>query len=156
MIDDLANWVGLIQTVVRGYGEIVHPILHPITQAINFPAWFTDYFFVGLMVASARSRSTFNHMKGDWLFDVSCYKWYSFWAPHRVATFVISVFMALLWPILLLLFLPPRLLRIEKENSFQHQIWRDQFQWLAIYALTFVGLFISNAGLRAFASAAAK
>lgn len=156
MIDDIANWVGLIQTVVRGYGEIVHPILHPITLALNFPNWFSDYLFVGLMIAGARARPTFNHMKGHWLFDISQYKWYDLLAPHRIGTFVISIFMTLLWPLVLILFLPRRVLKIDEKNTFQLAVWRDQFQWLAIYGLCLVGLFISNAGLRAFANAAAK
>ncbi len=156
MIDDFANWSSLIQTIVHGYAEIVRPLLRPITQTISLPTWFTDYLFVGLMVSSARARPTFNHMKGHWLIDISNYKWYEFWAPHRVATLLLSVFMVLLWPLVLLMFLPPRMLRIKKENTFQYQVWSDQFQWLAIYALTFVGLFITDAGLRALAVAAAK
>ena len=156
MVDDFANWTSLIQTIVRGYAEIVHPILRPITQAIRCPSWFTDYLFIGLMVSSARARPTFNHMKVHWSFDVSNYKWYTFWAPHRVASFVVSVFMALLWPLVLLTFLPLRVLGIKKENAFQHQIWRDQYQWLTIYALTFAGLFIANAGLTALAVAGAS
>jgi len=156
MIDDLANWAGLIQTVVRGYGEIVHPILHPITLAINFPEWFSDYLFVGLMVAGARARPTYNHMNGYWLFDASQYKWYAFWAPHRLATFVMSIFMTLLWPLLLITFLPRSVLKIDEKNTFQLAVWRDQFHWLVIYGLSLVGLFISNAGLKALANAAAK
>ncbi len=156
MIDDIANWVGLIQTVVRGYGEIVHPILHPITLALNFPDWFPDYLFVGLMISGARARPTYNHMKGHWLIDTSQYKWYDLLAPHRIATFVISIFMALLWPLVLILFLPHRALKLNEKNTFQLAVWRDQFQWLTIYGLCVVGLFISNAGLRAFANAAAK
>lgn len=156
MINDIANWAGLIQTIVRGYGEIIRPILGPMVDAINFPVWFVDYLFVGLMVASARARPTFNHMARHWLIDVSGYRWWAIWAPHRIATLVVSVLMALLWPLVLLLFLPPRFLKIDERNTFQLRVWRDQFQWLAIYALTLVGLFISNAGLKALAVAAAK
>lgn len=156
MIDDLANWAGLIKTIITGYGEIVHPVLHPITLAINMPEWFSDYFFVGLMVAGARSRPTYNHMKSHWLFDISQYKWYAFWAPHRIATFVMSVFMALLWPLLLIWFLPRSVLKIQDDNAFHLAVWRDQFQWLAVYGLCLLGLFISNAGLRALADSAVK
>ena len=160
MIDNIGKWTNLIQTIVRGYAELVHPFLRPITQAIGFPSWFTDYLFVGLMVASARAWPSFKHMKGHWRIDVSNYKWYAVWAPHRFVFVVTTVFMALLWPLVLITFLPPRLLRIKREDTiryqFQYQIWREQFQWLAIYVLTFVGLFIANAGLRKLALAAAK
>lgn len=156
MIDDMANWAELIQTIIRGYDEIIRPILGPIVNAFNFPDWFTDYLFVGLMLASARVRPIFNHMQGHWQIDVSGYRWWAIWAPHRIATYFASVLMALLWPLALLLFLPPRVLKIEEGNTFQLLVWRDQFQWLAIYALTLIGLLIVNAGLMALAGASAK
>jgi len=93
-------------------------------------------------------------MEGYWLIDVSGYRWWQIWAPHRVAALLMTVLMALLWPLVLVLFLHPRILKVDEGNIFQVQVWRDQFQWLAIYALTLAGLFIANAGLRALALAA--
>jgi hypothetical protein len=149
MISNMASWVGFVQTMIHSYAEIVHPILRPVTQALGFSPWFNDYLFVGLMVSSARARPTFNHMKVHWRIDVSSYKWYAFWAPHRVASILLSVLMALLWPVVLILFLPPRLIGVDDSNAFQHRIWLEQFEWLAVYILVFIGLFIANAGLRA-------
>ncbi|SFU78028.1 hypothetical protein [Nitrosospira multiformis] len=157
MVDDIANWASFIKIVVQGYEAMVCPVLRPITDAISMPPWFTDYLFVGFMVSSARARPTFNHMREYWIFDVSKYKWFAFWAPHRVATIAMSVLMALLWPLLLITFLPPSILKPEpRAYAFQHQIWRDQFHWLAIYTLVLLGLFIANAGLRALAIALAN
>lgn len=154
MVDDIAQWASFIKVVVQGYEDTVRPILRPITETLSMRPWFTDYLFVGFMVSSARVRPTFNHMTGHWLIDVSTYKWFAFWAPHRVATLVISVLMALLWPLVLITFLPPSIRKIERNAyTFQYQIWRDQFQWLAIYALMLLGLFITNAGLSALAVA---
>ena len=152
MVDDIANWASFIKIVLQGYGAMVRPILRPITETVSMPSWFTDYLFVGFMVSSARARSTFNHMAGHWLIDVSVYKWFAFWAPHRVATLVISLCMALLWPLALITFLPPSILKPErKAYTFQYQVWRGQFHWLGIYALVLLGLFIIDASLKALA-----
>lgn len=151
MVDDIANWASLIQVIVHDYQELTHPILKPITDILNMPLWFTDYIFVGLMVVSARTRPTFNHMKSHWLIDISSYRWFEFWAPHRIAVLILSVFLVFLWPLVLITFLPPSVLKIDKANHFQRVIWREQFHWLAIYILTFIGLFIANAGLKSLA-----
>ncbi|MBF7728751.1 hypothetical protein [Pseudomonas sp. N040] len=149
IIDDLKHWSGFIQNIISNYSSIVHPIIAPLTDLLGFPAWFNDYVFVGIMVASARVRSIYNNMHGQWLFDTSKYKWYSFWAPNRVAAYFLSIIMVVFWPLVLISFLPPKILGVEeKARDFQNNVWKDQFQWLLVYSLIFISLFIANESLK--------
>lgn len=154
MIDDLAHWSAFIQTIINSYSSIIHPIIAPITEFFNLPSWSNDYIFVGLMIVSARVRSIYNNMHGHWKFDTSKYKWYSFWAPNRLAAYLLTLIMVAFWPLILISFLPPKLLGVEeKAHDFQSKIWKDQFQWLTMYSLVFISLFIVNESLKLLASA---
>jgi len=111
------------------------------------------------MVVSARIRPLFNNMSNHWKFDISSYRWYSFWAPHRMSMFIMSGFLVFFWPFMLILFLPPKAIfktMSDETYEFQFRIWKEQIQWLAIYAFAIVGLFIANTGLNALFQAATK
>ena len=160
MIDNIANWASLIQTIVHGYAELVLPLSSPDYSSNQVPIVVHRLPVYRLNGRECTSKADFQvheevfanrRFKLQMVHDLGA-------SPCRFRR--ASVFMALLWPLVLIMFLPPRLLGIKKEDTiryqFQYQIWREQFQWLAIYVLTFVGLFIANAGLRDLAVATAK
>ncbi len=144
LVDGIFSWGPFVSSILSGYEATIRPIFAFIGNLVSAPNWFADYLFIGVLLSSARSRATYNLMHDHWLLDVSEYSPFNPLAPHKLATILLGVLIALFWPLAVLLFLRKGPYENEKTAAFQLAIWRAQWEWLGVYAIGLLSLLILN------------
>ncbi len=145
MSEGIINWIDFFETIVFFYQQNIRPVIIWIPNLFDWQTWVADYIFVGALFVSSRTRAAFQMMEGHWKIDVSRYKWYHFWAPHQVGSVILQSLMIVIWPIVIIMFLPLKYQSgIHPEDTFQISIYKKQRQWLGVYVLSFIALVIIN------------
>lgn len=138
LADTFITWVGFLADALEFYRHYFRPLVAWLPRLLNWSPYFADYLFIGAVVISSILRPELIRMKPHWRPAIPPQKWFAFWAPHRVAIFLLSLILLPFWPLFFWLHHVADMPGWETETvEDRRNLKHAKQQWLVLYVLCF-------------------